>query len=168
VNPSLKRAIVTVIAGSALLIPAGIGLKDSGPTVLHPLPGFTVWPAFALASVHAWKAAVTLPTLFFFLWLPRLFCGDGKIPKRSYVLLAVAIALSALWFAEGWRYGLDYQGAKYTYIVCFINLAIISFLAVAFFRAWKMEPSFKTSLVLHWILFAWFAWYAFPWLGELP
>jgi hypothetical protein len=108
------------------------------------------------------------PMLFFYFWLPGLFYGEGKIPQRSYVLLAVAIVLDVLWFILGWKFGLEYQSAQYTYTVCLVNLTAVLFLAVTFFRNWEKESSFTTNLILHWILFAWLAWYAFPYLGELP
>jgi hypothetical protein len=156
------------MAGLALLIPAAIGLNDNGPTILSPLPALTVLPAFILGFSHLWKAAIALPMLFFFVWLPGLFYGEGKIPKRSYGLLAGAIVLNVLWFIWGWKFGLDYQGAQYTFTVCIVNVTAVLFLAVAFYRNWGKESSFVTNLTLHWILFAWLAWYAFPYLGELP
>jgi signal transduction histidine kinase len=56
-----------------------------------PLPALTVWPAFALSVfLHLWYAAPAVPVLLFFFWLPGLFFGDGKIPNRTYALLAVA------------------------------------------------------------------------------
>ena len=167
-NRPLKTAGITIIAGLALLIPAAIGLSDNGPTLLSPLPALTVLPAFILGSLHLWKAAIALPTLFFYFWLPGLFHGEGKIPQRSYVLLAVATVLDVLWFILGWKFGLDYQGAQYTYTVCLVNLTAVLFLAVTFFRNWGKDSPFTTNLILHWILFAWLAWYAFPYLGELP
>jgi hypothetical protein len=63
---------------------------------------------------------------------------------------------------------LEYQGARHTYVVCIVNAAWIAFLWLIFARYWKREPSFKINLLLHWVLFAWLAWYAFPYLGELP
>jgi hypothetical protein len=33
---------------------------------------------------------------------------------------------------------------------------------------WKRQPSFRGNLLSHWFLFARLAWYAFPYLGELP
>jgi hypothetical protein len=41
-------------------------------------------------------------------------------------------------------------------------------LFLIFAQRWKGEPSFISNLVVHWILFVWLAWYAFPYLGELP
>ncbi len=166
---SLKSAAITAASGLGLLVPAAIGLNDNGPTILGPLPALTVLPALALASWdrHIWKAAMAVPMLLFFFWLPGLFHGEDKIPKRSYALLAIATVLSVLWFIAGWKYGLDYQGARFTYTVGIVNLAVVSSLAVAFLKIRKGKSSFKTSLILHWILFAWLAWYAFPWLGEM-
>jgi hypothetical protein len=106
--------------------------------------------------------------LLFFAWIPRAFQGDAKIHKRSHVLLALASVLSVAWFVFGWNYGLEYQGARHTYVVCIVNAAWIAFLWLIFAQYWKREPSFKINLLLHWVLFAWLAWYAFPYLGELP
>jgi hypothetical protein len=174
VKSSWKTAVLTFAAGSALLIPAAIGMNENGPTILSPLPALTVFPAFAFGIfLHAfgafsdmWYAAALLPMLLFFFWLPGLFWGDGKIPRRTYALLAVATVFSVFWFVRSWQWGIDYNGLKYTFTLCFVNAGVVSFLAVAFFRNSKKEPSYAASLVLHWILFGWLAWYAFPWLGE--
>jgi drug/metabolite transporter (DMT)-like permease len=100
-----------------------------------PLPALTVWPAFALSVfLHLWYAAAAVPVLLFFFWLPGLFFGDGKIPKRTYALLAVAAVLSVVWFAGAWQWGIDYNGVVYTFTLCAVNIAVVSFLAVAFFR----------------------------------
>jgi hypothetical protein len=32
----------------------------------------------------------------------------------------------------------------------------------------QRQPSFKGNLFSHWLLFSWLAYYAFPYLGELP
>jgi hypothetical protein len=164
---SWKAAVLTFSAGLGLLIPAAIGLNENGPTILSPLPALTVWPAFALSVfLHLWYEAAAVPVLLFFFWLPGLFFGDGKIPQRTYALLAVAAVLSVVWFAGAWQWGIAYNGVVYTFTLGAVNIAVVSFLAVAFFRNWQKEPSFTTSLVLHWLLFAWLAWCAFPWLGE--
>jgi hypothetical protein len=154
---------ITLLTGLGLLIPASVGLLAGVPTVFCPLPALTVLPAFFLS----WAAAI-VPTLLFFAWNQGLFRGVANIPKRSYVLLATATVLSVIWFVGGWKYGLQFQGAHYTYAVCFANIAWLVFLWAMFGRSWKRESSFKTNLLLHWILFAWLAWYAFPYLGELP
>jgi hypothetical protein len=101
-------------------------------------------------------------------WNPGLLRGETKVPKRSYVLLGIAAVLSTVWFVAGWSYGLEYQGARHVWAVCVINIAWLLSLGVLFGRTWKAQASFGTNLFLHWLLFAWLAWFAFPYLGELP
>jgi hypothetical protein len=77
------------------------------------------------------------------------------------VLFARFTALSAVDFALGWKWGLKYEGPEYMAIVFSINVAWVGFLGLAFRRCWKASPSFRTSLFVHWMLFAWLCWYAF-------
>lgn len=166
-----KSALITFVCGVALIAPASIGLLGSGvPTLLCPLPTLTVLPAFMLSNVfrNGFWAAIGLPTLLFFGWHPGLFRGEAKVPKRSYVLFLIATVLSVVYFIASWKWGVQYQGVRYTQAVCALNAAWISLLGVAFARARKGTRSFEFSLFLHWMLFAWLGWYAFPYLGELP
>jgi hypothetical protein len=161
--------VATISAGLALLVPASIGLFASNvPSILGPFPALTVLPAFLLSGQGMWRVAVAVPTLCFFAWHPGLFRGDTKMPKRSYVLLIILILLAIADFVTSWNWGLQYQGAHYTHVVCAVNIAWVALLALAFARSWKRPPSFAYSLFLHWMLFAWLAWCAFPYLGELP
>jgi hypothetical protein len=169
VNHVSKSAIATGMAGLGLLIPASMGLLVSGvPTIWCPLPALTVLPAFLLSSRGLWKAANAIPMLCFFAWHPGLFRGESKVPKRSYALLIIAELLSVAYFVMSWKWGLQYQGSQFTHAVCAVNALWIAFLALGFARAWRTPSSFRYSLFLQWMLFAWFAWYAFPYLGELP
>jgi hypothetical protein len=118
------------------------------------------------AGLH--RIAVAVPTIFFLLWNPQLFRGQSEIPRRTYALFVGAILLNVVWFLGGWKFGLQYQGTRFTYSVCAINAVWILFLAVFLVRARKGSRSFANSLASHWLLFAWLAWYAFPYLGELP
>jgi hypothetical protein len=160
-----KTAVATMMAGVALLIPASIGLLISGaPTILCPFPALTVIPAFLFSRY----LAVAAPMVLFFAWHPGLFRGEGIAPKRSYVLLIILILLSVVDFVTSWNWGLQYQGSHHTYGVCAVNVGWVVFLTLAFARGWKKPSSFGFSLFLHWTLFAWLAWYAFPYMGELP
>ncbi len=162
----LKSGVATLATGCGLLIPASIGLLISGvPTVLSPLPVLTVLSTFLFSSR---AVAVVIPPLFFFMWNPRLFRGESKLPKRSYGLLIVAAILNVIWFIVGWKNGLHYQGTGYVYKVAAITVAWVALLGTVFARYWRRESSFSLNLILHWLLFAWLAWYAFPYLGELP
>ncbi|HEV2315718.1 MAG TPA: hypothetical protein VGR94_10460 [Candidatus Acidoferrales bacterium] len=83
-------------------------------------------------------------------------------------LLIASGLLSIVWFAVGWNWGVQYESRQYVYFVCAANIAWIALLAGAFNRYMRREPSFAANLVLHLLLFTWLAWYAFPYLGELP
>jgi hypothetical protein len=76
--------------------------------------------------------------------------------------------LSVVYFVASWNWGLQYQGPKYAHAVCALNVAWVAFLILAFVRSWETPPAFRFNLFVHWMLFAWLAWYAFPYLGELP
>jgi hypothetical protein len=165
----MKFNWITLLSGMALLAPAWIGLFLSGvPTVFAPLPALTVIPAFLLVSGHLTFVAVTIPTLLFFAWHPALFKGSNIFPKRTYVLFTAVAVLNAICFIGGWKFGLEYQGARYTYAVCAINVAWTAGLGMLLWRCRRITMSFTYNLVVHWLLFAWLAWYAFPYLGELP
>ena len=168
-NWNVKPAVATGIAGFCLIILASIGLLTSGvPTIWCPFPTLTILPGFLLSAVRAAKAAIFVPTLCFFAWHPGLLQGKRGIPKRSYVLLVVLIVMSIVYFITSWNWGLEYQGSKFTHEMAVINTGWAVLLAFGFLRGLKLPPSFMYSLILHWLLFAWLAWYAFPFLGELP
>jgi len=164
----MKSDRLTLIAGLSLLIPALFWLLSAlfsgqGETsILYPLPGLVFWPSLLLLG----PAGVAIPMVLFFVWNPGLFYGDRNIPKRSYILLVLTTVLSVLWIVGGWKDGIAIQGAGYNYSVGAINVAWIIVMWVMFGRNWKAEPSFKVNLLVHWLLFAWLAWYAFPFFGE--
>lgn len=161
--------VTTFLVGFSLLVPAWIGLLAAGsPTLLCPLPALTVIPTLFLSSRPLFRLVVLLPTVLFFAWNPGLFSGDARVSRRSYALFGTAVALSVVWFVIGWGYGVEYQGARYTYAVGIVNVFWIAALGIVLLRQWKREPSYTVSLALHWLLFAWLGWYAFPYLGELP
>jgi hypothetical protein len=157
----MKSNGLTLLAGLSLLLPALFILKQED-TIFYPHPGLVLIPMFFGLR---W-AAFAVPTLLFFVWNPGLFRGDAEIPRRSYVLLIVATLVNALWFIVGWKDGLAVQGAGYSYSVCMVNMVWVALLSVMFARSLKAGPSFKRNLLVHWMLFAWLAWYAFPFFGE--
>ncbi len=159
----MKNKLLTIAAGLSLLIPVLFWLfSKQGPSLLYPFPALMFIPSFLLR-----RAAVLVPVLLFFAWNPGLFGGQAKVPRRSYILLIAATVLSVVWFAVGWRDGLAVQGAKYNYVISGINALWIVVLWLLFSRSRKGEPSFGTNLAVHWVMFAWLAWYAFPFMGEL-
>jgi hypothetical protein len=161
-NRSLSSAWVTGFAGFALLLPATVGLRWG------TLPTLTVIPAFLLADRGLYFLALAVPMFCFFVWHPRLFYGESRVPIRSYVLLIVLILLSIVDFFAEWKLGLEYRGKETTIAFIVINAVFMAFLGIAFLRASKKPTTFPQSLFLHWMLFAWLAFCAFPYLGELP
>jgi len=166
-TPSLNDRTLTVFAGSSLVLPAALGLfLSGGPTMLCPLPTLTVLPALVFSPIA--PVVVVIPTLLFFAWNPALLRGVSAPPTRSYILFGALVALSVVYFVLSWGYGVRFQGRKYTQAIAVANAIWIGLLAVLFVLSRVRKPTFVFNLALHWLLFAWLAWYAFPYLGELP
>jgi len=167
-NHLVKSSYSTAAAGAALALPAYCGLMlDGVPTLRCPLPTLTVIPALFLSTGRLTWLAVLVPVGLFFLWNPGLFHGKADIPRRSWILLSVLTVLTAVYFAGSWGYGLQYQGKRFTYGICALNAGWLVLLWTIFM--WRgNKKSFTNNLILHWLLFAWLGWYAFPYLGELP
>lgn len=160
--------LVTTLVGLSLLVPAWMGLFSSGvPTLYAPLPTLTILPAFLLSSWHLESFAVLIPTILFFLWNPGLFNGQGNLPRRTIALLVVLSGLTVADFIFEWHYGIQYRGWRHTIALYMIDVVWLALLYLGALRTLR-RPSFKATLFLHWLLFAWLAWYAFPYLGELP
>lgn len=155
-----------IVAGVALIMPASLGLLISGvPTIVCPFPTVTIVPAFLLG--RSYGLAVLVPTVLFFLWNPGLFRGQIVFPTRSIVLLAILTGFTGVFFVSSWQDGLHYRGPQFMYAVGALNavwVLVLWGLLVASVR----RVSFARNLLLNWILFAWLAWYAFPYTGELP
>jgi hypothetical protein len=166
----MNSRLLVIVAGLCLLIPAWVGLFSSGvPTLYSPLPAVTILPAFVLSRWHLQSLAVVVPSILFFLWSPGLILDQRpkKVPTRTVALLGLLTILAVVDFGFGWKYGVQYQGMYYAVGVGIINVVWLVCLWWAAIHWWR-QPSFRGSLLLHWFLFAWLAWYAFPYLGELP
>jgi hypothetical protein len=160
------KKTLTLLAGLSLLLPAIFFFFNGGDTtdsIIYPHPALVLIPMFLGAR---W-GAIAVPTAFFFGWNPGLFSGDSRIPRRSYIFLIIASLLSILWFAVCWKDGLAIQGAKYNHSLLLINAAWLVLIWALFERCRGAEPSYYSNLLSHWLLFAWLAWYAFPFFGEM-
>ena len=153
----------TLGAGLALIGPAFWGFfggEFGGPWFLRPFPALTEIPAFFVGPL-----SILLPSALFFLWCPRLFRGQERIPNRSLVLLGILTVLTGISFIEGWNYGMQYQGAALTYSTLAANIVWIILLWFVFLWA-RHKRSFRTNLLAHFLLFMWLGWQAFPHMGE--
>jgi hypothetical protein len=164
----MNSRILVVAAGAGLLLPAWIGLLASGvPTLYSPLPTLTIVPALMLSRWHLESYAIVIPCFLFLVWNPALLQNRSQVPTRTVVLLGILTTLAIVDLAFEWKYGVEYRGLRYTIAISVVNLIWIVCL-------WWMTiysrriPSFRRNLLCHWLLFAWLAWYAFPYLGELP
>jgi hypothetical protein len=166
----MKASYQTLAVGFGLVLLAWIGCFSSGmPTLICPTPVITIIPAFFLASPprHLPYLAILVPAILFFAWNPGLFRGNLRVPKRSWVLLITLSALSIAYFVGSWSYGNQYQGHQFTVAICAVNIVWLVILWAILSRSSRLS-SFKANLFFHAVLFAWLAWYAFPYLGELP
>jgi hypothetical protein len=168
-----KNTFLTLLAGLCLVLPSYVAAP---PGLTSPLVLVTILLQVALSWIgHGhwldetyWNQAVmlTLPALLFFAWNPRLLLGQARTPKRTYVLIVLGVALGAVNLIVSWSYGVRWEGIGYTRLVSAESVLFMAILCVLFFRSWKDQPSFIWNLALHWVLFAWLAWFAFPYLGE--
>jgi hypothetical protein len=124
-------------------------------------------PAF-VSRWHLESLAVLVPSILFFLWSPGLLLNQRpNLPKRTFVLLGLLTVLTVVDCVIEWKYGVVYRGARHTILVYVINAMWLASLWWTVVRC-QRQPSFVGNLFSHWLLFAWLAWYAFPYLGELP
>jgi hypothetical protein len=106
--------------------------------------------------------------MLFFLWRPDLLLTQrSNVPKRTIALLVLLTALTKADFVFEWSHGVQYHGMHHTIAIDIINLMWLVFLWWGIIHCLR-QPSFRGNLLSHWFLFAWLAWYAFPYLGELP
>jgi len=157
----------TVASAIALTVPAYCAFTLSGtPSLLAPFPTLTILVAFALPAAFPWLAAV-VPSIVFAAWNPALFQGEARVPRRSLALLVALTILTIVDFTVEWRGGMHYHGAQFTVGVFIANVVWLVVIWISFGRGVR-RSSFFNNLLAHWLLFAWLASFAFPYLGELP
>ena len=168
-----KNTFLTLLAGLCLVLPSYVAAP---PGLTSPLVLVTILLQVALSwmgqghwfdeTSHNQAVMLMLPPLLFFAWNPRLLYGQARTPKRTYVLVVLGVALGAVNLIVSWSYGVRWEGIGYTRLVSAESTLFMAILCVLFLYSWKGEQSFMWNLALHWVLFAWLAWFAFPYLGE--
>jgi len=104
--------------------------------------------------------------IIFWFWCRPLRKAGSRYPGRTVALAAIAVFLSAAYYATWWRYGLRYQGVGLMITYLIASAATLGVLVFVWHR-YRPTGAWWPSLVLHWILFAWICVAAFPWLGEM-
>lgn len=162
---------LTGVAISILLgLLSWLTILPGTPQIYAPFNLVVILPMFLVGAVlgeaNAW-AAVTVVPIFFCLWCWPVLRGQSTLPNRSFVLLILVIGLSAFSLIVGRQFAIKYHGRDYV-----VGVAAISALwwALLGTLAWRVRrrPSFSRNLWFHTVLFAWLAWYAIPYLAELP
>lgn len=147
-------------------------LLPGTPKIYAPLNVAVLEPAFLLddfvndTDVAVYAACAVVP-LFFCIWCRTVLRGRTILPTRSIVLLVISLLMSAAWLGLGYGYGIEYQGAAYVVGVTVVSAVLWAALVGLAVLAAR-RPSVRYNLGFHAALFAWLAWYAFPYLGELP
>lgn len=163
-----QRNITVFVPVVALALLSWLTISPGTPKVYAPCNVLVVFPGWLTGSADgALVVALVLVPALFCLWCWPVFRGRTTLPTRSIILLICAVTLSAVWLVYGYRYGVEYQSTGYVASVATINLVCWALLGVLAVLA-RRRPSFVHNLGFHAALFAWLAWCAFPYLGELP
>jgi hypothetical protein len=170
---SAANLVVLILGASLCTAASWYGSSVGYPTILSPLPLLVIAPLF-LASVlvytaEPWWYVAPMPfgTFLFMNFYQLRVASPAPLPMRFPILLGIATAFSIFWFAEGWAYGVRYQGTSYTLASAAINF---SFLLVlwGWWLAIRRRASKAGALGSATLLHCWLFWFAFPYLGELP
>jgi hypothetical protein len=163
--------LAAVLAVAVVAFFSWLTIMPGYPKLYAPLNLLMTIPAMHAAEVArgSWGGFFAIPIVpvFFCAWSWGVLRGRVKLPVRSLVLLVLAVLLSAAHIGFGYKYGVKYQSPEYTAAVAIISLifwVVLGALAILASR----RPTFRHNLVFHTVLFSWLAWYAFPYLGELP
>src|SRR5215467_16078814 len=159
------------------MAPAWVAVTGSGLlSPVHPFPMLTV-VASLYSAVHGWGLAgglIIWPVLFL-LWNPTLLLGARAAPKRTYILWLITTLLTVAWFvayfihwndfSKRWH---DIEDIQKWRTLGLINGGMAVAVGLMLLRIrYLQRSSFASNLILHWGLFAWLAWCAFP-AAELP
>jgi hypothetical protein len=165
-----QRSFTTFALLVVLTLLSWLTILPGEPRVYAPLNLLVVVPVFLsdslLGSGGVFVAIAVVPALFC-LWCWPVLRGRTTLPTRSVVLLFSAVSLSALSLICGSPYGVEHQSLAYVVgvaiinVICWVLLGGLAWLA-------RRRPSFGSNLGFHAALFAWLAWCAFPYMGELP
>jgi len=135
------------------------------PVFLFDWLFYAMFPGLLFPGLHFVFGCLVIPILYV-VWSYRLYKNTPKIPRRSISAILILFILSLVYLIGSWSYGLGYQGITHTISMYIFNCIFWGILYYLYMTNRK-KPSFITSYLFHLVSFAWLAWVAFPWLGEL-
>lgn len=150
---------LTVAGGLALPFPASLATWTGLPRPWAPFPIVLLAPIAKDYDILVWLTSILFWTLGV-----RLLLGHSILPFYSALVLLLLAIANGLWLALCFRTGKRYQRPAHTGIVVLAN-AVFSGTLVGIAWRGRRRPSYAKSYAFHWLLAAWIAWYAFPYLG---
>lgn len=156
---------LVICCGLACVVFAFVSISSGTPCVWAPFPLPSVIPAILF-----YPLILPIPFGFFYLNSRSLFHSAEPATESTPPLpkfRVVAIVLNALWIANGWSYGVSYQGTQHVVVVSVINIVFTAMIALLW-CATRRQDAHYSRLASSTVFSIWFFWYAFPWLGELP
>jgi hypothetical protein len=153
ISLSLATLLFTLVSAQSL----GMIGNPRQPSVLAPggLPLFIVALPFGPWAVFFVGAVFLLVELF-------VMMNDGLPARKNACIVGVVAILSASFIALSWN---DDHDRHYAVAVALLSALFgVLLLLLLFFT--RRSRSALSTLLVHFLLFAWIATYAFPWLGE--
>ena len=167
-----------LVVGSLIVgVSAYATLARGYPSILSPLSvPVTIVAMFALDSFPGSGSGrntvviagvCSVIAMLFIVWSAPAFRANAPIPRRSLFLFTTLVVLCLLWFVIGWGNGVKHQGLPHVRALLIVNCISMTMIA-SLWGISRTHLSVYTCPAFHILLFSWFAWLAFPWLGELP
>jgi hypothetical protein len=161
-EPEVRTATLMMLVGAAGIAALSYAtMAGNVPTLLTPFSFTVVTPFFRvgrLGSILIW------PTVFL-LWGLPLFAKARAIPSKSAVVAGILWGLGLVWLAIGARTGVVHEGALMVGGLAVLDLGLGGLL-LWLYRKDRKAPAFANNYAFHWLVVAWLAWGAMPWLGE--
>jgi hypothetical protein len=150
--------------GLLLVLPFFLIFIVGVPVPFAPIPLVLVVPALLGAPAFI---VVSIPALIFWAVGWSLFARRVRPGIGLLVFYGVLGVLNAVVLALSIRYSLRHHGVIHTLVVSGLSLTLFaSGIGLAIWA--RRRPTFPRHLAAQWVLALWLAWYAFPYLGELP
>ena len=165
-------SLTTLVFAVTLTALSWISVHPGIPKIWGPFNLVVFLPAFLLHElIESTRVSLLLSTLIvpllFLVWTIPHTWQNPRPPIRTLVLAICAIAFSVGSVAHGWTFAMEYHGASYVYGVVIVSA--ISWIAIGLLAVISLQKATpRWNAAFHCVFFAWLAWYAIPYMGELP